>query len=87
MKKAVIALAAFLCCGCQTLFNDPKFAEFKEKSESLESSYLNKEISYPEYLEKKQKLEDEYLLETRTERKIIEGEKTSDPFKAPINNP
>lgn len=42
---------------------DPHFAAYKEKRDSIESMYLNKEIDYVEYTTKMDELDEKYIKE------------------------
>lgn len=89
MKKILFAVFITILAGCsagqeklktyldepQAILKDPHYADYKEKADTLESSYLKKEITYAEYLEKKKELDENYDKEVqeRTDKIILPG--------------
>ncbi len=87
MKKYLFLFCIFALIGCnyggegfqsyledpRSLIKDPHYKHYKEKRDSLESAYLNKEISYVDYTERMKTLDNAYTVEVENRRKIIES--------------
>jgi hypothetical protein len=86
MKKAVLLFFAAFLAGCsyagekkldaylidpRTWVKDPHFAHYKEQRDTLESEYLQKNISYAEYLERRTGLDEQYAREVSGRNAII----------------
>ena len=72
MKKMTVVFMALFFFGCayggeqlETLVRDPHYAQYQEKLDALEKSYLHEQISYSEYIDKKKQLEDVYDKEVK----------------------
>jgi len=75
MKKSLLLLCALVLFGCSygqdylknpsSFIRDPHFTEYKNNRDELESSYLNKEITYAEYIEQKNKIDEQYSKEVQ----------------------
>ena len=79
MKKlALLGMVLFLC-GCNTVegdqikawVTDPHYAQYQEKLDDLEQTYLKKEISYAQYLEQKKEIDDNYSKEVQEREDIL----------------
>ena len=89
MKRFLLIAAIVLASGCAyekhnfesyvdhpgTIIKDPHYADYQEKMDALESSYLQKKISYAEYQDKKKELEDQYTGEVNKRNEVIYGER------------
>jgi len=74
-KKPLLMICMMMILGCtygqdylddpQSFIRDPHFADYKDHLNDLESSYLNKEISYAQYIEQKQRLDYKYEREVK----------------------
>ena len=79
MNKMIVGFVFLLAAGCsylydpKTILQDPHYAAYQEKLETLESAYLNNEMTYAEYLEKKKDIDDMYGKEVRDRAAAIEG--------------
>jgi len=80
-KKNLLFISLVMLFGCtygkgymehpETFLRDPHFAEYKDKRDVLESSYLRKEITYAEYIERKEKLGNKYDQEVKERNAVI----------------
>ncbi len=85
MRKMIIFFLTLFLMGCsygekllnepEAIIKDPHYAQYQEKLDALEKSYLQKEITYAQYLEKKQQLDDIYTKEVRERTEVIYGDK------------
>lgn len=89
MKKFFLVLAVVLATGCSypkhnfesyvdnpgEILKDPHYADYREKMDALESSYLQKKITYVEYQDKKKDLEDQYTDQVNKRNEVIYGER------------
>ena len=87
MKKIMVFCFIAFIVGCtyegtkigcyvkdpSTLLEDPLSVNHQQALDDLESSYLNKEITYAEYVKQKQQIEDDYQEKVQTRTKIIEN--------------
>ena len=76
MKKYLFIVAVFILVGCETeqiksFVRDPHYAQYQEKLDDLEQTYLKKEISYAQYLEQKKEIDDNYSKEVQEREDII----------------
>ena len=86
MKWIALSFLFFLT-GCaiyeeepiKSIVADPHFSKYQEEMDTLESSYLGKEISYADYLAKKKELDEKYNKEVK-EREDILHDQRSDSF-------
>ena len=85
MKKSLLVLSMLVIFGCSygqdylknptSFIRDPHFTEYKNNRDDLESSYLNKEITYAEYIEQKNKIDEQYSKEVQERNsKVISQE-------------
>ena len=81
MKKIAFAALVIFLCGCsmgreelRTLVTDPHYAQYQEKLDSLEESFLKKEITYAQYVEKKKEIDDSYAKEVQARENIIHAQ-------------
>lgn len=56
-----------------TLLKDPLSVNYQQALDDLESSYLQKKITYAEYVKQKQQIEDDYQEKVQARTKIIEN--------------
>ena len=76
MKRAFLIVFIFFCVGCETeqiksWVADPHYAQYQQKLDTLEQSYLHKEITYAQYLEQKKVIENTYSKEVQEREDII----------------
>ena len=81
MKKYAVVVLGLLLAGCTyegkkldsyvndpaSIIQDPHFAGFQEKKDTVESQYLRKEINFAEYTKQIKELDDKYNQEVKTE--------------------
>ncbi len=88
VKKLLLLFVAIALIGCayegqelktyiknpRWFIKDPHFANYKDKRNALESSYLNKELTYAEYVEEMNGLDETYAKEVQErDAKIAES--------------
>jgi hypothetical protein len=87
MKRFLMVIFALVIGGCsygtekikgyvedpKTILEDPVSVNHQQAMDDLESSYLQKKITYAEYLEKKKQLEDDYQKQAQGRQDIIEN--------------
>lgn len=79
MRILLIFLLVIFLTGCTydeakrltTFMEDPHYAQYKKQLDSLEKSYLDKEISYAEYLRRKEQIDEQYTKEVQKRERII----------------
>lgn len=84
MNKGLLLICVLMIFGCsygqeylddpKSIIRDPHFNTYKHNRDELESSYLNKEITYAEYLEQKNKMDEKYSQEVQERTQIISPE-------------
>jgi phage shock protein A len=57
----------------KTILEDPLSVGHQQAMDDLESTYLQKKITYAEYLQKKKQLEDDYQKQAQGRQDIIEN--------------
>jgi len=81
MKKSLVLICVLMLFGCtygqeylersDTFIRDPHFTKYKQNRDSLESSYLQKEITYAEYIEQRDKMDEQYSKEVQERTSVI----------------
>jgi len=90
IKKALLLVGVLLIFGCtygqnylenpETFLEDPHFADYKEKRDTLESQYLRKEITYAEYIKQRDRLDETYDKEVQERNDVIIAPQGFDNF-------
>ncbi len=79
MKTLLLIVLVLIFAGCvseqiQSLVADPHYASYQQKLDSVEQTYLRKEITYAQYLEKKKEIDEQYSKEVQKREQIIHGQ-------------
>lgn len=76
MKKLISLLSLFFLIGCtseqiKTMATDPHYAQYQDKRDGLEKSYLDGSLNYVDYQKQVQQLDENYTKEVKERENII----------------